>query len=154
MAKTAVGLFENRSLADAVVHDLEASGFPKDNVRVMGEPKDMPVTGLMSTPRTDFEVGLTRELEDMGATQEEAEACVRGIKNKGVLVFATGPDTQVTAATKLMTRHAGADVESLGGDDPHLPSTVGEDDKLTSGDRSMQAGRVRYSGAGAHVFVW
>lgn len=154
MAKTAVGLFENRSRADAVVHDLEASGFPKGGVRVMGEPKDMQVTGPMSTPHTDFEVSMTRELEDMGATQEEAEECVRGIKNKGVLVFATGSDTQVTAAKKLMTRHAGADVESLGRDDPHLPSTIGEDDTLTSGDRSMQAGRVRYSGAGTHVFVW
>lgn len=154
MAKTAVGLFGNRSLADAVVHDLKAGGFPKDGVRVMGEPKDMPVTDPMSTPHTDFEVGLARELEEMGAPHEEAEACVRGIKNKGVLVFATGPDTQVTAATKLMTQHAGADVESLGGDDPHLPSTVREDEPLTSGDRSMQAGRVRYSGAGAHVFVW
>lgn len=153
MAKTAVGLFEDRNLADTVVHDLEANGFPRDGIRVLGEPRDMPVSGIMSTPRTDFQTDLIRELRTMGASDEEAEACVQGIKRKGVLVFATGPEEKVAAATAIMNRHSGEDVESLGGEDPHLPSTVGES-KPGLRETSVQAGRVRYSGSGPHVFVW
>ncbi len=62
MAKTAVGLFENSGSADEVVRDLEASGFLRKDVRVLKEPLEMSGSGLMSTPHTDFEVGLTRDL--------------------------------------------------------------------------------------------
>ena len=66
MARTAVGLFENSGLADEVVRDLDASGFPKNNIRVLGEPREMAGSGLMSTPHTDFEVELTRDLTGFG----------------------------------------------------------------------------------------
>lgn len=39
MAKTAVGLFENPDLVDEVVRDLEAGGFPRKDVRILGEPR-------------------------------------------------------------------------------------------------------------------
>jgi hypothetical protein len=73
MAKTAVGLFENSGLADEVVRDLEASGFPKNDVRVLGEPRVMAGGGLMSTPHTDFEVALTRDLTAFGVLEADAE---------------------------------------------------------------------------------
>ena len=63
MAKTAVGLFENRGLVDEVVRDLEASGFPRNDVRILGEPREMAGTGVMDIPHTDFEVDLIRELK-------------------------------------------------------------------------------------------
>ncbi len=69
MAKTAVGLFENPGSVDEVVRDLEASGFPKDDVRVLGEPREMAGSGLMSTPHTDFEVDLIRDLRAIGAAE-------------------------------------------------------------------------------------
>ena len=67
MARTAVGLFENPGAVDNVVRDLEASGFSRADVRVLGEPRDMPGSEPMSIPRTDFEVDLTRELDDDGS---------------------------------------------------------------------------------------
>ena len=51
MAKTAVGLFENPSSVDEVVRDLEASGFPRKDVRVLGEPREMAGSGVMSMAR-------------------------------------------------------------------------------------------------------
>src|SRR5271165_6519672 len=73
MKKTAVGLFENPGSVDQVVRDLEASGFPPSDIRVLSEPRDLPGSGPTSIPRTDFEVDLTRELTTMGAAEEDAE---------------------------------------------------------------------------------
>jgi hypothetical protein len=46
MPKTAVGLFENPILVDEVVHDLLASGFQQNDVRILGEPRRWPAAGL------------------------------------------------------------------------------------------------------------
>ena len=51
MAKTAVGLFENPGSVDEVVGDLLASGFPQNDIRVLGEPDEMAGSGVMSIPR-------------------------------------------------------------------------------------------------------
>ena len=51
MAKTAVGLFENPGSVDEVVGDLVASGFPQNDIRVLGEPDEMAGSGVMSIPR-------------------------------------------------------------------------------------------------------
>ena len=52
MSKTAVGLFENPGLADQVVRELEASGFPQNDVRILRESLDMFERGVGSF-RTD-----------------------------------------------------------------------------------------------------
>ena len=67
MSKTAVGLFEHSGVAHEVVHDLRPSAFPRGEIRILGEPRDMSVNGAMSTPRIDFEVSLNRELQAIGA---------------------------------------------------------------------------------------
>ena len=90
MAKTAVGLFENSELADEVVRDLEATGFLRKDVRILKEPREMAGSGLMSTPHTDFEVELTRDLTAFGVLEGDAEAYVQGVRRGGVMVFATG----------------------------------------------------------------
>ena len=153
MSKTAVGLFENPGLADQVVHDLEASGFPRNDVCVLSEPRDMAVTGVMSTPRTDFQVDLNRDLRTIGATEPEAEAYVQGVRCGGVLVFASGSDEKIDAAAEIMNRHSPVEVEELTGGELHLPSTTGG--SMTSVRHgSVQAGRSgRYPGAGARVYV-
>ena len=153
MAKTAVGLFENPSSVDEVVRDLKASGFPQKDVRVLGEPRDMAGSGTMSTPHTDFEVELTRELKTIGAAEADAEAYVRGVRRGGVMVFATGSGEQADAAAEIMNRHCAVEIEELSASVPHLPSTVG-DDVAPGRDSSVQAGRVRSPGAGARLFVW
>jgi hypothetical protein len=153
MAKTAVGLFENPGSVDGVVRDLVASGFPQKDVRVLGEPREMAGSGVMSIPHTDFEVELTRELRTIGAAEADAEAYVRGVRRGGVMVFATGSGEKADAAAEIMNRHCAVEIEELSASEPHLPSTA-LDDMAPGRNSSVQAGRVRSPGAGARLFVW
>ena len=151
--KTAVGLFDNSGLADQVVRDLEANGFPRDDVRVLSEPRDMDVAGVMSTPHNDFQADLDRDLRTIGATEPEAKAYVKGVKSGGVLVFASGSDEKIDAAAKIMNRHSPLEVEELTGGELHLPSTTGGG--MTSvTNSSTHAGRGGPHPGGARVFVW
>jgi hypothetical protein len=147
MAKTAVGLFENPDLVDEVVRDLEASGFPRNDVRILGEPREMDI------PHTDFEVDLIRELKTIGATEADAEAYVQGVRRGGVMVFATDSGEKTDAAAEIMNRHHAVEIEELSGSEPHLPRTDGND-MAPSRQRSVMAGRIRSSGGGARLFVW
>ena len=153
MPKTAVGLFENSGLADQVVRDLEASGFPRNDVRILGESLDMAGSGVMGIPNIDFEVSLNRELRTIGASRTEAEAYVKGVRRGGVLVFASGSDEKIDAAAEIMNRHRPIEVEELTGGKLNLPSTTGENVTPTHAG-SVQTGRVRQSGSGARVFAW
>lgn len=150
--KTAVGLFENQGLADAVVHDLEASGFPGNDVRLLREPRDMAVTGLMSIPRSDFQEELRRDLRTIGASEREGEAYVQGVRHGAVLVFASGSDDKIDAAAEIMNRHSPVEVEELTGGELDLPSMAGKDTS-SARNSSVQVGRERSSGGGARVFV-
>jgi len=153
MSKTAVGLFENPGVADQVVHDLEASGFPRNDVRVLSEPMDMPVTGVMSTPHNDFQVELNRDLRKIGATDLEANAYVQGVRRGGVLVFASGPDERIEAAAEIMNRHSPVEVEELTGGELNLPSATGKTVPRVQGS-SVLTGRTSQSGGGARMFSW
>ena len=101
MAKTAVGLFESSGSADEVVRDLEASGFLRKDVRILKEPLEMAGSGLMSTPHTDFEVGLTRDLMAFGVLEADAEDYVQGVRRGGVMVFATGSGERLRRQLRL-----------------------------------------------------
>jgi hypothetical protein len=136
-----------------VVHDLDASAFPRKEIRIVGEPRGMAVTGIMSIPHTDFEVGLDRELKTIGASQLEANAYVQGVRRGGVLVFATGSSEEVDNAADLMNRHGAIKVEELFG---RAPSTAGltVESGPPPGDSSVQTGRISQSAGGARMFVW
>ena len=82
MPKTVVGLFENAQLVDAAVLEIEALGFPRQEVRTVREPANFDVTGVMSFPRLDLEVDLNRELTRIGATGPEARAYVEGLRRR------------------------------------------------------------------------
>jgi hypothetical protein len=153
MSKTAVGLFENPGVADQVVHDLDAKGFPRSKVRLLGEARDMGDTGMMGTPHTDFEVGLDRELRMIGASDPEAHAYVQGVRRGGVLVFATGSNEQVDSAAEIMNLHGAVEVEELVGCEPNTGGMIDESMPAIH-DSSGQTGRVRQSGGGARMFVW
>jgi hypothetical protein len=153
MARTAVGLFENSGLADEVVRDLDASGFPKNNIRVLGEPREMAGSGLMSTPHTDFEVELTRDLTGFGVPEADAEDYVQGVRRGGVMVFATGSGDKADAATEIMNRHGAVEVEKISASRPGLPS-ADSGEALPGREQTVQIGRDRSSGSGARLFVW
>ena len=153
MARTAVGLFENSGLAEEVVRDLEATGFPKNDIRVLGESREMAGSGLMSTPHTDFEVGLIRDLTAFGVIEADAEDYVQGVRRGGVMVFATGSGDKAEAATEIMNRHGAVEVEKISASRPELPS-AGSGETLPGREQSVQIGRDRSSGSGARPFVW
>jgi hypothetical protein len=152
MPKTVVGLFENRGLVDDIVHDIEALGFPRKEVRTLTEPASFEVTGVMSFPRLDFEVDLTRGLNRIGATTAEAKAFVAGLRRGGALIFATGSDENVAAAADMMNRHGAVEIEEGRGPEPRLPGVVREN-TTPMRDNPVQTGRVREAG-GASFFVW
>ena len=153
MAKTAVGLFENSELADEVVRDLEATGFLRTDVRILKEPLEMAGSGLMSTPHTDFEVELTRDLTAFGLLEGDAEAYVQGVRRGGVMVFATGLGKKADTATEIMNRHGAVELEEISALRPELPSADhGEQPPVH--DLSVQTGRFRSPGSGARLFVW
>jgi len=153
MSKTAVGLFERPGVAEQVVHDLDASAFPRSEIRVLGEPRDMTGDGVASTPRTDFEVGLNRELTAIGASDREAKAYVQGVRRGGVLVFATGSIEEVDNAARIMNRHDAIELEELVGSRPEIVSPVGQS-MTPIFEGSPQTGRISQPGGGARMFVW
>ena len=153
MAKTAVGLFENSELADEVVRDLKATGFLRKDIRILKEPLEMAGSGLMSTPHTDFEVALTRDLTAFGVLEGDAEAYVQGVRRGGVMVFATGLGKKADTATEIMNRHGAVELEEISALRPELPSADhGEQPPVH--DLSVQTGRFRSPGSGARLFVW
>jgi len=109
--------------------------------------------GVTSIPRTDFEVGLDRELKTIGASEREANAYVQGVRRGGVLVFATGSNEQVDSAAEIMNRHGAVEVEELIGREPNTGSMIDENMPAIH-DISPQTGRIRQSGGGARMFVW
>jgi len=153
MAKTAVGLFENSGSADEVVRDLTAKGFLQNDIRVLGEPVEMPGSGLMSTPHSDFEVDLVRDLTAFGVVEGDAEAYVQGMRRGGVMVFATGTGKNADQAAEIMNCHGALEIEKISATQPELPNAeVGEE--IPVRDPSTQTGRVRSAGSGARLFVW
>lgn len=153
MPKTAVALFKDPGFVEDAVREIEKLGIPKQEVRTLEEPGTFPVNGVMSFTRLDFEVELKHALNEIGATESEEEAYIRGLRNGGVLVLASGPDESVEAAAQIMNRRGGMDLEKSGGPEPELPEPDLED-ALPSRDTPLQTGRIREVTPGAHLFVW
>ena len=153
MSRTAVGLFKNSIVADQVVHDLNVSSFPKNEIRVLREPYDMPVSGPMSIPRTDFQVRLERELTAIGATVPEVSAYAQGVGHGAVLVLATGSSEEVVSASEIMNRHGAIELAELSGEEPNIAGVISSEAPIVYAG-SSQTGRTRQSEGGARMFVW
>jgi len=153
MSKTAVGLFQHPGVADQVVHDLDARAFPRNEIHILGEPREMSGDGVTSIPRIDFEVGLNRDLKAIGASDREARAYVQAVRRGGVLVFASGSNEQVDDAAEIMNRHDAIEVEELIGNELEAGSTA-TGNMTPIVDSSPQTGRISQSGGGARMFVW
>jgi hypothetical protein len=151
--KTAVALFENSVLADQVLHDLLASGFHGNDVRILGGPREMAVGGVRSIPHTDFEAGLNRDLTAFGVAQADAEVYVRAVRYGRLMVFVTGSDEDAGAAAEIMNRHHAVEVGELICSELNLPRT--DVDGMAPGpDRSFQAATYHSRSRGARLYVW
>jgi len=113
MAKTAVGLFENLTTARRVVSDLNESGLPPGEIRVLGEPLGMGSSVSLSAGQAQFEVDSTRELERIGATKLVVEAYLHGLRRGRVVVLATTSDEKANAVGRIMYQGGAFDVEEL-----------------------------------------
>jgi hypothetical protein len=152
MPKTVVGLFESPELVDNAVREIEAIGFPGQEVRTLREPANFAVTGVMSFLRLDFEADLSRELTRIGATVPEANAYVEGLRRGGAVVFATGSDEQIELAARVMNSYGAREIEEVNGPEPHMP--LAPQRHTPRHESPVLAGRLRHSGGGACVFVW
>jgi hypothetical protein len=154
MAKTVVASFKDAEAAEKAAREIQSNGFPRNEVRTLGEPLDFGQTGVMSIPNIDFEVEVFRELTRIGATKEEAEGYIDGLRRGEVLLFATGSDEeQVGAAAAIMNRYGAKDAEQTRGPEPELP--VEERARAAAAtNASFQTGRIRQTGSGARYFVW
>jgi hypothetical protein len=153
MAKTAVGLFEDAGSADGVVRDLTAQGFLQKDIRVLDEPVEIPGSGLMSTPHTDFEVELIRDLPAFGIVEGDAEAYVQGVRRGGVMAFATSLGEKADKAAAIMNRRGALEVEQISAQPPALPNAETEEEIPVRG-LSKQLGGERSPSSGARLFVW
>jgi hypothetical protein len=107
----------------------------------------------MSTPHTDFEVDLIRDLTAFGVVEGDAEAYVQGVRRGGVMVFATGTGKNEDQAAEIMNCHGALEIEEISAPRPALPNAeIG--DEIPVRDPSTQTGRVRSGGSGARLFVW
>lgn len=154
MPKTAVGLFKKGQPVEDVIREIEGLGLPRREIRTLDEPETFDITGLMSFPRLDFELGLRRELDRLGASRAQADAYIEGLQHGGTLLFATDPeDAKVDAAAEVMNRNGAIGVEEASGGEPDLPHAtpagVG-----SFGERAVLTGRVRQTPGSACVFVW
>lgn len=153
MPTTVVGLFENPDLVDDAVREIEALGIPRQEVRSVREPASFAAAGIMSFPRLDFEVDLSRELNRIGATEAESRAYIEGLRRGGALALATGSDEQVKAAANIMNMRGAIEVEGVSGSEPRLPHVVHKS-MTPVREGTVMTGRTRQSGGGTAFFVW
>jgi hypothetical protein len=153
MTHTAIGLFPNSLNAEQAITELKAAGIAANELRVISEPRYMHVAGVLSTPEIDFCADLDQDLRAMGVTEPEVQAFIRGVRNGGVLVFASGSIEQVENFASIMNHREAANVEELTGMEPVLPG-VAHESAIPAHGYSAQTGRVRCAGGGARMFVW
>ena len=98
MAKTIVGLYDDRTTAHKVVADLEAAGFGEDHLRFFSnEDGD-------ATPY-DIDDASTSTLGRYGVSDEESRFYSEGARRGGTIVIARVHDSNVDDAVDIMARH-------------------------------------------------
>ena len=153
MAETAVGLFEHPGTADAVVNALRANGIPSNGIRIVSKPAAMPVESATSTPSIDFAAALAQDLHSMGATDQECDAYLAGVRRGNVLVFITGSLPQVEAATTVMNSYEPIELEGFAAAVPAAVGVHGKEIEAHDGI-SLNSDQARAKTEGARVFSW
>lgn len=101
MAKTIVGLYDDRRTAERVIQDLESRGFGKEHLRF---------TSREDGSSTSYDVDPDKQakpdaLADHGIPRDEAEFYCEGVRRGGSLVIARTHDSDAEAAADIMARH-------------------------------------------------
>ena len=101
MAKTIVGLYDDRTTAHQVLTDLESAGFGQDHLRFASNE-----TG----DRTDYDIDASKDatpsaLARYGVADDEAKFYSEGVRRGGSIVIARVHDQDVDRAVDIMSRH-------------------------------------------------
>lgn len=101
MAKTIVGLYDDRTTAHRVVDDLEDRGFGEEHLRYASHEK-----GERSDYEVDANKGATPDaLTGYGVPKDEANFYAEAVRRGGALVIARVHDQDAEAAADIMARH-------------------------------------------------
>lgn len=101
MAKTIIGLYDDRKTAYNALNDLEKAGFGKDHLSFASNEQ-----GDRHTYEYDAsEVAAPRLLTDRGIPEEEANFYSEGVRRGGAIIVARVHDTNVDLAVDILARH-------------------------------------------------
>jgi hypothetical protein len=79
---------------------------------------------IMSTPHTDFEVELTRDVTAFGVLEGNAEAYVRGVGREALWFLRQVRAKRRTRLPRsIMTRHGAVELEEISALRPELPTS-------------------------------
>ncbi|WP_420454103.1 YsnF/AvaK domain-containing protein [Rubrivirga sp.] len=98
MAKTIVGLYDDRTTATRVLNDLESAGFGEDHLR-FSSAEDGKAT------RYDVDDTSTEALGRYGVSDDESRFYSEGVRRGGSIVIARVHDSDVDRAVDIMARH-------------------------------------------------
>ena len=161
MQETAVGLFDNAGIADAVVDSLRAHGIPPNGIRVITAPNGMAGNG--------FGTGFTKDLKTMGVSEYEAKAYLEGLGRGNVLVYTTGNRQQAAEALTIMNEFAALEIDAFAMAGQSKSSVTGKGDlgtinpesrlpesQVTIGEHEHKytSHASRSKNEGARVFSW
>jgi len=172
MSETAVGLFEDEVVAEAVVDSLRAHGFPSGGIRVVAAPKSASAASLGSETGINagfnggnFAAGVTKDLRAMGVTEYESNAYLAGLRRGNVLVYATGSKSQANQAVIVMNEYSALEIEEFATVGARVektdlgtinPESRLPESNLTVGahEKSYTSHSSRSKSEGARVFAW
>ena len=102
MAKTIIGLYDDRATARKVVEELEARGFGEDHLRSTTYDDE----GKLDKYDVDPDEGATVDaLTGYGIPDDEANFYAEAVRRGGILVIARVHDQDAETAADIMARH-------------------------------------------------
>lgn len=111
MAKTIVGLYDDRTTAQTVLQELEAAGFGEDHLRFASR-----ADGAATRYDLDADEANPSMLNTYGVQGDESKFYAEGVRRGGSLVIARVHDTNVDQAVDIMARHNPVRYEDRGAD--------------------------------------
>jgi len=111
MAKTIVGLYNDRTTAERALQDLEQRGFGRDHLRFASKEKG----SRHSYEQDADEYRNPDSLTNVGVPKDEAKYYTDGLNDGGSLIIARVHDSNVDEAAEIMSRHNPARYEEASG---------------------------------------
>ena len=111
MAKTIVGLFDEKTQAQQAIQDTLKMGIPKSETSILENPS---LTGTATQSASGREPGLWESLKEafgFGVPEEERAYYTEGIRRGGTLVSIRAEENQVDRVLDIMEQHGAVDID-------------------------------------------